>query len=153
MKRLRPAVLVVLILAANSVQAQTDAPRYRSSDATVYTDIVGELESSDDWIVQPDNEPEVFSQASIAQTSAPPLAPRLAPAAQNWRSSLLHRNVSTIGVAQKPGSCGTLRMGQKGKLGTTAGSDYSSVLTTFTLVEAPQQTISLPSTIWGRPSA
>jgi len=83
MKRLRPAVLVVLILAANSVQAQTDAPRYRSSDATVYTDIVGELESSDDWIVQPDNEPEVFSQASIAQTSAPPLAPRLAPAAQN----------------------------------------------------------------------
>ena len=74
MKRLRPAVLVVMILAAHSVQAQTD----------VYTDIVGELESSDDWIVQPDNEPEVFSQASSAQTSAPSLAPpRLAPAVQN----------------------------------------------------------------------
>ena len=77
MKRLQPAVLAVLILAAHSVQAQTGAPQNRLPASSVYTDIVGELESSDDWIVQPDNQPEpvVFSKASSAQTAPPLLAP------------------------------------------------------------------------------
>jgi len=133
MKRLRPAVLVVMILAAHSVQAQTD----------VYTDIVGELESSDDWIVQPDNEPEVFSQASSAQTSAPSLAPpRLAPAVQNMPI-----------FGSPPQRLPDWRRTQVAKLFTTTGSGYSLVLTICILVEVPQQTISLLSTIWEKPLA
>ena len=74
MKRLQPTVLVVLILAAHSVQAQTDAPPYLSNSASVYTDIVGEFEPDDSWIVQPDEESEVVSQASSSQIT-PPVAP------------------------------------------------------------------------------
>lgn len=81
MKRLYPTIWVVLILAAHSVQAQTDAPPYLSNDASVYTDIVGEFEPDDGWIVKPDQEPQSFSQASSSQ-EAPTLAPLLTPATQ-----------------------------------------------------------------------
>ena len=78
MKRLQPAVWAVLILAVNSVQAQTNSQQYLSSDATVYTDIVGEFEPSDDWIVQPDKEPSAFSQASVASQT-----PKVSPGLEN----------------------------------------------------------------------
>lgn len=82
MKRLQPAVWAALILAVNSVQAQTNSQQYRSSDASVYTDIVGEFEPSDDWIVQPEKEPSNFSQASIA-VQAPQVAPAVSSGLEN----------------------------------------------------------------------
>ncbi len=67
MKRLRTTALVVLILAAHSVQAQTKSRPYLPASGSVYTDIVGEFEPSDDWIVQPDEKPANFSNASSAK--------------------------------------------------------------------------------------
>ena len=74
MKRLYPAVLVTLILAAHSVQAQTDPKPYLSSDDSVYTDIVGEFEPSDDWIVQPEKDATSFSKASTSKQIPPQVA-------------------------------------------------------------------------------
>lgn len=67
MKCLQPILMVVLILAAHSVQAQTASSPYQPSNGSVYTDIVGEFEPSDDWIVQPDKPSTGFSKASTSK--------------------------------------------------------------------------------------
>jgi len=76
MKRLQPAVWVALILAAHSVQAQTNAPSYQPNSASVYTDIVGEFEPSDSWTPpRTDAKPKHFSKVSSSKKRPAPIGP------------------------------------------------------------------------------
>ena len=85
MKRcLSSAVFVCLTFVAGQAQAQSDLPSYGSTNASAYnttgssaySDIVGEFEPADDWIVQPGGEIE-NSPNDFSVNLAPPVAPTL----------------------------------------------------------------------------
>ncbi len=90
MKRcLSSAVFACVALVAGQTQAQSDLPFYGSTNASAYnatgssaySDIVGEFEPADDWIVQPGGEienPQIKNPPNdFSVNLTPPVAPTL----------------------------------------------------------------------------